>query len=135
MGFALKILIFRGEPDLPDYRHTALLIGPSDGENLLVHIIGEAPDFTKDMKQDYRSRESERLFEEILVAEITGTTMTKVGGKCYATTIKSKRGRGWNCQNWVEDALLDICEQGWITRSARSSAITEMRKIVQNHKT
>lgn len=106
----VQILVFQGQPDLPDYRHTALLIEKSANDNLMCHVVGEAPNFRKDIATNYRPTASKRLLQMIPVGEIDKADMSRVGAVCYRTEIKSAHGSRWNCQNWIEDALDAICE-------------------------
>ncbi|KAL2392913.1 hypothetical protein ABEF95_001855 [Exophiala dermatitidis] len=128
MPATLKIMIFRGTPDTPSRRHTALFIEMSDGSNLMVHIVGEAPHFRKDMRENTRPDQSVRFLKEIFVANITGKTMAQIGAVAFGTQIRS--GGDWNCQNWVSDALRAICAKNWITEHARSAADAAMMDTV-----
>ena len=75
----LKVLIFKGEPDTANRRHTALLIEQSDGSNLLVHAVGTAPFFDITMDENTQATKSKRLLKEIFVATITGATVAAIG--------------------------------------------------------
>lgn len=129
MGAKLKIIIYRGNPDTAVFRHTALFIESNDGSHLIVQIVGQAPFFRQDMRDDILPRDSQRFFKEILVAEITGKTTSQIGGPLFGTKISS--GGDWNCQDWVCDALEVLSGKGWITASARSSAINRMRTALK----
>ncbi|EXJ87619.1 hypothetical protein A1O3_04580 [Capronia epimyces CBS 606.96] len=128
MATTLKVLIFRGTPDGPSSRHTALFIETSNGSNLMVHIIGQAPYFTKAMKENIEPRQSTKFLNEISVATITGKTIAQIGAVLYSTPIQSSSG--WNCHNWVRDALQRLVDKHWIIASEQSLAVTRMMNVV-----
>ena len=124
----LKILVFKGEPDTANRRHTALLIERSDGSNLLIHAVGNAPYFERTMDENTQATRSKRLLKEIFVATITGATVAAIGGVLYRTPVQNTPG--WNCHNWVQDALEATRTKDWITARTRSSAIATMMQAV-----
>ena len=56
------------------------------------------------------------------------STTAAIGRVSCSTPIKHTSG--WDCHNWVQDALEAICTKNWITASTPSSAIATMMEAV-----
>lgn len=122
----LSILVYVGDPvDLPEYRHAALFLEFSNGSTCVLHIKGAPGILEFHMKENYNPEQSQYLGKKIPVAEIP-ESIDELSIRGVISRTPVKLDRDWNCQNWVEDALIRMADNGYIDISQQQSAFYSM---------
>ncbi|RAK88135.1 hypothetical protein BO79DRAFT_149164 [Aspergillus costaricaensis CBS 115574] len=130
----LSLLVFHGSPlDFIKYRHAVLLLTTyPDNQQSMFHITGPPGGFKFVEVTGANPTQSAKLERNIPV-------VTTVSGDNNSTTISRKMIRdacarvkvrndlpGWNCQNWVGEALSELVKIGCCTEVQRGLAVDGM---------
>ena len=133
----LSINIYVGDPlDLQTTRHTGFLIQWSDGDNLVIHVMGSHEFF--ELEEIWNGPKPSRRDGCIRsVPVVTWCTSRdekfKVRNILRDTPINNSE-RGWNCQNWIGDALQILEARGLISSDAVRKASDEMVDAIMEAK-
>ncbi|RVD89359.1 uncharacterized protein DFL_000372 [Arthrobotrys flagrans] len=128
----ISIAVFKGDPlDYTSCRHTGLVL-EYDDQQLLLHVKGAHGFF--EFEEAVRRKpveESERLALDgiIHVARIPAKDMDMFRA-VVANTNVNNRERGWNCQNFVGDALRKVEEAHLISKEEFDEAIDKMATVL-----
>ncbi|OJZ84040.1 hypothetical protein ASPFODRAFT_63124 [Aspergillus luchuensis CBS 106.47] len=130
----LSLLVFHGSPlDFIKYRHAVLLLTTyPDNQQSMFHITGPPGEFKFVEVTGTNPTQSAKLERNIPV-------VSTVSGDNKSTTISRKMVRdacarvkvrndlpGWNCQNWVGEALSELVKIGCCTEVQRGLAVDGM---------
>ncbi|KAI1939094.1 hypothetical protein LOZ66_003174 [Ophidiomyces ophidiicola] len=127
----IEIIVWRGFPNNDDKttRHAALFIreeGAESGD--VLHTSGAPQHFVLQAMLGYQPATSDRLTGTVRVAKVS-QTLDSIRAIAETTPINNCEN-GWNCQNWVGDALNKLVENNVITVSEKSNAIDLMVDIL-----
>lgn len=121
----LTINIFAGDPiDLQTTRHTGFLLEYSDGAHLVIHVMGSYAFFQlEEIWNGPKPVHADGLIRGVTV----GTWRTSEDDKhdllaVIRNTPINNAERGWNCQNWIGDALQMLEAEGLLSHGAVQAA-------------
>ncbi|KAJ5093215.1 hypothetical protein N7456_009076 [Penicillium angulare] len=131
MPTTVQILVYRGEPvDSINYRHAALFFKFPNGSQSLMNAEGTPGLFEFKAREDYAPEFSIKLAATIPVAEFSDAVNPwSIRPVVSATPIKNG-DLGWNCQNWVADALGRLVDFGYLTTAQREPAYRQMIRVI-----
>lgn len=127
----IKIFVYRGltGKDYKKSRHASLFFHPIDEiAGTMLHAAGLPLAFAVETKPAYDPLVSATLAGEAPVgqAERDITALVNIARQAPVNNMES----GWNCQNWVGDALRFLVNAGVISASERSDALDKMADII-----
>lgn len=124
----IKIFVYRvsrGGKDYKKPRHASLFFHPIDeDEGTIVHAAGLKGAFAVERKSGYDPRRSARLVGEVSVAKVKREIPTLVNIARQASS--NNEDAGWNCQNWVGEALMFLVNANVLGKRDRSEALDKM---------
>ncbi|PWY63246.1 hypothetical protein BO83DRAFT_431927 [Aspergillus eucalypticola CBS 122712] len=117
----LSLLVFHGSPlDFIKYRHAVLLLTTyPDNQQSMFHITGPPGEFKFVEVTGANPTQSAKLERNIPVV----TTMVR--DACARVKVRNDLP-GWNCQNWVGEALSELVKIGCCTEVQRGLAVDGM---------
>jgi hypothetical protein len=131
MNATVYIVIYRGDPvDLMETRHTAFYIEFSDGTKTLMHATGGHGFFRVEEERNPRDPKYSTRFACLVYVGIVRSIDKSDFCSCIQTTPVDNTTRGWNCQNWIGDALKRMVLKSWISSTDESNAVSTMVDVV-----
>ncbi len=130
----LEVIVFSGSPvDAPQYRHTGLLIQDLAQDNTtlkrrFLHVTGSAGVFARE--EDSRNPRKSELFVGAVHLATIRASGSSLRNAIWSTPVNNA-DRGWNCQNYVGDALESCAREGLISEEQIDYAIDGMVDLVQ----
>ncbi|PYH28933.1 uncharacterized protein BO87DRAFT_449963 [Aspergillus neoniger CBS 115656] len=117
----LSLLVFHGSPlDFIKYRHAVLLLTTyPDNQQSMFHITGPPGEFKFVEVTGANPTQSAKLERNIPVVT------TIVRDACARVKVRNDLP-GWNCQNWVGEALSELVKIGCCTEVQRGLAVDGM---------
>ncbi|PGH23623.1 hypothetical protein AJ80_02229 [Polytolypa hystricis UAMH7299] len=117
------------EFDFKTTRHCALFFRPEVNKiGEILHASGSPQNYVLQRITGYKAESSHRLVGSVRVLESSQTpdTLRAIAEQVPVNNNES----GWNCQNWVGDALARFVQKNLITAAERSTILDEMIDIV-----
>ncbi|KAI1171097.1 hypothetical protein F4777DRAFT_72743 [Nemania sp. FL0916] len=133
----LDVIVFRGNPiDSPCCRHAGLLIEKMSHEGTMMqrrflHVTGAAGFFLREEDIDRDPTKSEFFAGSVPVATIpaSGPSDSRLRDAIWFTAINNAE-MGWNCHNWVGDALYACTQAGLVSKDKTEKAIEGMTDLI-----
>ena len=121
----LSINIYVGDPlDLQTARHTGFFIQWSDGDNLIIHVMGSHQFYElQEIWNGPKPNVGDGCIRDVPVATWTTSEEEKFKLRnIIRDTPINNAERGWNCQNWIGDALQILEARGFLSHAAIQAA-------------
>lgn len=123
----LSLLVFHGSPlDFIKYRHAVLLLTYPENQQSMFHIIGPPGEFKFVEVTGANPTQSAKLERNIPVANVSASISREMIRDACARVKVRNDVPGWNCQNWVGEALTELVKIGCCTEMQRSVAVDGM---------
>lgn len=127
-GVHVRIAVYKSEPlDYQKFRHVALWFEFDNGaDSVVIHIVGPTQDYQLEVRENYNPAGS-RLFEKEVKVGWTKVDLTKSQlVDIVSKTPIDNTSRGFNCQEWVGDALKLLAQEGYIEQEEYLGAVDGM---------
>ncbi|GKZ29356.1 hypothetical protein AbraIFM66950_004488 [Aspergillus brasiliensis] len=124
----LSLLVFHGSPiDFIKYRHAVLLVTYPDNQPSMFHITGNPGNFKFVEVTGANPTQSAKLERNILVSKVSDPSISKESIRDACARVKVRNDvLGWNCQNWVGEALSELVALGCCSEKERGDAVDGM---------
>ncbi|KAJ3571332.1 hypothetical protein NPX13_g5412 [Xylaria arbuscula] len=133
--YQIEIVIFRAEPlYYQKKRHTAIHMISEKGEHFMYHIRGSQRDFSFEARRGYNPTESNTFAKRIPIEWLAHPLAAAEMGTILSNVPIDNRGDGYNCQQWVGDALDHLVAEKLLSRKAVDGAIDGMVDAIMDAK-
>ncbi|KAK8147555.1 hypothetical protein G3M48_001373 [Beauveria asiatica] len=126
--YDVYVAVFKGAPfDFCKYRHTGLWFSPEDNAQVCyVHVVGLTGSFSFETRWGWDPATSRTFAKKVKVATTKRPlTPSELVALSQSVSVKN-RDPEFDCQQWVQSALLALFENGYITKEEYNDGLNGM---------
>ncbi|KAL3595618.1 hypothetical protein FPOAC2_09967 [Fusarium poae] len=126
--YTVYVAVHKGNPiDFSKYRHTGLWFVPEDSSpHYFFHVKGKPSEFLFEMRKNWDPTTSATFAKKVMVGKIQHPlTSSEVEQHMRSVTVGNDDYE-FNCQQWVQMALLSLRHQGCLTEEQYDAGVNGM---------
>ncbi|PMB73315.1 hypothetical protein BM221_000736 [Beauveria bassiana] len=127
-NYDIYVAVFKGIPmDFCKFRHTGLWFYPDEGtEECYVHVVGLTGEFEFETRLGWDPANTVSFAKKVKVGTTKRSLTTSELVALSQSIPVENRNPEFNCQQWVQRALLALFKNGYITEEEYNNGVNGM---------